>query len=136
MSDNSNNDELINTYIDNCINNCSDYNVSLTIFEILKDKHRYIGNKTWEVYDDDINSWVIDDRIIQLKHNIRIIVCDKFLSRSFYWDNISNNENINLIIDYKLKTIRLLQYSHKLQDEKYILTIIKEAKSLFYIDVK
>lgn len=125
---------LINQYIDCCIGtNGSHYDISLTIYEILKNKYRYIGTNNWEYYDycDDI--WKTDDKNDRFKYDIRNIVSNYFIERSIYWDKKSKEEkdNCNISIDHQLRSVRLLQYSLKLKDNKYILTIIKEAKELF-----
>ena len=70
-----NNDKLINQYIDCCIGtHGSHYDISLTIFEILKNKYRYIGSNNWEYYDNITNKWLIDDKIDRFKYDIRNIV--------------------------------------------------------------
>lgn len=131
-----NNDKLINQYIDCCIStHGSHYDISLTVFEILKNKYRYIGSNNWEYYDNITNKWLIDDKIDRFKYDIRNIVSNYFVTRSIYWDEKSkeNSNNINISIDHQLRSVRLLQCSLKLKDNKYILTLIKEAKQLFNI---
>jgi hypothetical protein len=130
-------DEKINTinqYIDCCIgSNCSDYDIALTIYEILKNKYRYIGNRVWQYYDDDKNIWINDDKTLRLKSDIKNIVCDKFLTRSLYWIEKSKQKNIatNISLDHQLRSARLLQCCYKLKDNKFILILLKEAKQLF-----
>jgi hypothetical protein len=131
-----NNDKLINQYIDCCIGtHGSHYDISLTIFEILKNKYRYIGSNNWEYFDNISNKWLIDDKIDRFKYDIRNIVSNYFVTRSIYWDEKSKEDagNINISIDHQLRSVRLLQCSLKLKDNKYILTLIKEAKQLFNI---
>ena len=124
--------KLINDYIDCCIGtNGSHYDISLTIYEILKNDYRYIGNKNWEYYDISDNIWKIDDKIIKFKFDIKNIVANYFVTRSLYWEEKSKVNNINISIDNQLRATKLLQYSYKLKDDKYILSIIKEAKQLF-----
>jgi hypothetical protein len=105
------------------------------VFEILKNKYRYIGSNNWEYYDNIANTWLIDDKIDRFKYDIRNIVANYFVTRSIYWDEKSkeNSNNINISIDHQLRSVRLLQCSLKLKDNKYILTLIKEAKQLFNI---
>lgn len=135
ISQNTNDtNNLVNQYIDCCIGtNGSHYDISLTIYEILKNKYRYSGNKLWDYYDNTENTWKNDEKNQRLKYDIRNVVSNNFVIRSVYWENKSteNNININISNDHKLRSARLLQCSFKLKDDKFILTIIKEARQLF-----
>ena len=52
--------------------------------------------------------------------------------RSNYWDDKSRiRDDINITLNYKLKSSILLQIAHKLTDDKYINCIIKELKQFF-----
>lgn len=129
-------DTLTNQYIDCCISsNGSHYDISLTIYEILKNKFRYVGTNNWEYYDDINKIWKIDDKTERFKYNIRNVVSNFFIARSIFWDKKSKEEtdNCNISIDHQLRSVRLLQCSLKLKDNKYILTIIKEAKQFFIL---
>lgn len=129
-----NNKNIINQYIDCCIgSNCSHYDISLTIYEILKDKYRYIGNKIWQYYDIEKNIWINDEKTDRLKCDIKNIVCDHFLTRSLYWIEKSKEKDIatNISLDHQLRSARLLQCCYKLKDNKFILILLKEAKQLF-----
>jgi hypothetical protein len=107
--------------IDNCIN-YSDYNISLVIYTLLKNKYRLSEDNKLEYYVN--NNWIIDNNCNNLKKDIETIVNNEFLKRIKYWNNTENN-------DAELKVQKLLGCSMKLKNKKYILTIIKEVKSLF-----
>lgn len=129
-----NTSSLINNYIDCCIlnKNSSHYDISLTVYEILKKKYRYNGLNIWEYFDDINNIWCIDEKCIHLKNDIQTIVCDNFLRRALYWDNKNEgSDNINININCKLRSEKLLSCSNNLKNDKYISIIIKESRALF-----
>lgn len=125
---------LVEKYIDCCIINGSHYDVSLACVEILKNKYKYKGNNIWE-YLNQNNEWCIDEKQTKLKFDIKTIVCNAFVERAIYWENMSAiDHDINLSIDAKFRSNKLLIISSKLKDDKYILTIIKESKQFFTND--
>ena len=132
-------DDIKNKSIDCCIDLTSDYNVSRIIYYILKNKYRYIGEKKWEYYNSKDTKWYIDVNNKYLKNDIETIICNEFLYRIQYWENISNESyknDIDLNNTCQLKINKLLICSNKLKDKKYIITIIKEASALFEYENK
>lgn len=122
--------DIINNYIDCCISsNGSHYDISLVIYNILKDEYRYIGNNIWEYKNND--NWIIDEKNIRLKYSIKSTVNNFFIERSKYWIEKTNDNDINIEIDNKLKSLKILQFSNKLKDDKFILQIIKEVKQFY-----
>ncbi len=129
------NKTLKSKLIDNCVDYNSDYNISLAIHHILKNNYRYIGYGKWEYFDIYNKSWIIDINNKYLKRDIETNISNEFLNRITYWISKSNLEhNNNLKNDYELKINKLLICSNKLKNKKYIITIIKEARSLFEYD--
>jgi len=124
---------MLNNYIDCCISsNGSHYDISLVIYEIIKNKFKYIGNNIWEYKKDD--EWINDEKNINLKSEIKSNVTNYFLERSKYWINKSQDENNidkNIEVDNNLKSLKLLQVSNKLSDDKFISNIIKEIKQFY-----
>ena len=120
----------INKLIDNCIDTNSDYNIALVLFNVFKNDYRYIGNKIWQYYNYDTNSWLIDNNCTKFKHDIDTIISNKFIDRILYYSNLSN-DNYDINTDIPLIINKLLLSSNKLKNEKYIITIIKEARALF-----
>lgn len=122
---------LLEQYIDCCIINGSHYDIALASVEILKGKFRYIGNKNWE-YINDANEWILDDKKKNLKYAFKTIVCSAFIRRSIFWEekSIEDENDVNLFIDDRFRSNKLLMISSKLKDDKYILTIIKECRQL------
>lgn len=122
---------LIEKYIDCCIINGSHYDISLACVELLKDCHKYIGDNVWE-FKNNNNEWCVDDKCSNLKNDIKTTVCNAFIERSIFWENKSRQDSdINISIDDKFRSSRLLKISSKLKDDKYISTIIKESKQFF-----
>lgn len=123
----------LNKLIDCCIDTDSDFNISKTIYFILKNKYRYNGNKKWEYYDTDNNIWRPDNKSNLLKKDIEILVTNEFLKRIEYWNIMSKNNknNTDYINDCQVKINKLLICSNKIKNKNYIITIIKEARSLF-----
>lgn len=132
--DHNNHENLLLQYIDCCIvSSGSHYDIAVTIYQILKNNYRYIGNKTWQYYNKNSNTWENDDKSKNFKNDIKTIVCDHFISRSLYWAEKSKEKDIanNISLDHQLRSAKLLQCSYKLKDNKFILVILKEAKELF-----
>lgn len=123
----------LNKLIDCCIDTDSDFNISKTIYFILKNKYRYNGNKKWEYYDTYNNIWRPDNKSNLLKKDIEILVTNEFLKRIEYWNIMSKNNknNTDYINDCQVKINKLLICSNKIKNKNYIITIIKEARSLF-----
>lgn len=127
-------ENIINNYIDCCINsNGAHYDISLVINEILKNDFRYIGNNIWE-YKNENNEWVIDDKNKRLKYDIKTKAVNYFLERAKYWSDQSNkDEDKNIKFDCKLKELRILQITNKINDAKFLLLVIKEIKQFYNI---
>jgi len=123
----------LNKLIDCCIDIDSDYNISKAVYYILKNKYRYNGDKKWEYYDNNNNKWYPDNKSNNLKKDIDILVSNEFLKRIKYWDTMSKNikNNTDFNNDCQVKISKLLICCNKIKNKKYILTIIKEARSLF-----
>jgi hypothetical protein len=121
-------DNTINDYIDICIgSNGSHYDVSKVIYEVIKNKFKYMGKNIWK-YNDEI----VDDKNNYLKNELKSNISNVFIVRGCFWDDKAINEtNINKSMDYKLKSSILLQIAGKLKDPKYIISIIKELKQFF-----
>jgi len=121
----------LDEYIDICIgSNGSHYDVSKVIYELIKDKFIYCGNNTWEYKENE--EFINDDKQTNLRKELKSNVINNFIMRSNYWDDKSKIQNdINISLNYQLKSSTLLQIAHKLTDDKYINCIIKELKQFF-----
>lgn len=125
--------------IDCCIDINSDYNISRAIHYILYNKYRYNGKiNKWECFDNTKQTWQIDQNSQLLKKDIEFKVCDEFLKRIDYWNDIlkNNSNNVDLNNNCSVKINKLLKCSNKLKNKNYIITIIKEARSLFEYEDK
>jgi hypothetical protein len=139
------NDDVIQSYgIDNVdeINRCIDrmyhtlthYDAAIIVFMILKRMYRYIGKGRWEYYDAQDRLWKIDDCKRKIRSDIRILVSDCFIKRSLYWYNLSlqctdlNDKNAKHYTSNKILT-----FSTKMQNDKFISVVIKEAQPFFDI---
>jgi hypothetical protein len=116
----------VNKLIDSCIDKTSDYNIAVLIFYLLKNKYRYNGSfKKWQYYDNKSKLWVDDKKNANIINDIQHYISNYFVQR------IANlNTNINNV-DNELKASKLIICANQLKNKKYILTIIKEARSLF-----
>jgi hypothetical protein len=122
----------LNDYIDICIgSNGSHYDVAKVIYELIKDKFNYSGKNIWR-YIDDNGENIIDEKQIKLKNVLKSTVINTFIIRSNYWDDKAIVQNdINIALDYQIKSSTLLQIANKLKDDKYLNCIIKELKQFF-----
>ena len=82
----------INNYIDLCVINNTDYDISLVVYKILKGKYKYIKNNIWE-YLDKYNKWVCD--IKQNNLNAVVISIDTFLGSVEHFDYIEGSGQSN-----------------------------------------
>ena len=127
----SNINNNLDEYIDICIgSNGSHYDVSKVIYELIKDKFIYCGKNNWQYKDNE--EFIIDEKQFKLRQELKSNVINNFIIRSNYWDDKSMiRDDINITLNYKLKSSILLQIAHKLTDDKYINCIIKELKQFF-----
>jgi hypothetical protein len=121
----------LDEYIDICIgSNGSHYDVSKVIYELIKDKFIYCGKNNWEYKENE--EFINDEKQANLRKELKSNVINNFIMRSNYWDDKSKIQNdINISLNYQLKSSTLLQIAHKLTDDKYINCIIKELKQFF-----
>lgn len=121
------------TMIDRCNTNLTHYDVALIVSVVFKDEYRYIGNRNWE-YLNSANEWVLDNKSSKLKMDIKTKISSLFTTRSLYWYNISDGHvDINKEVHAKLMSQKMLKAGHRLMDNKFILIVIKEARSFFDI---
>ena len=109
----------IDELLDNCVNG-SHYNISLYIFEIIKNKYRY-SDKIWLLVDSENNDINYE---YKLKDEIRTLIVNNFGNRSIYWSEFNNYEN-------NIKSVKLLQVMNKLKNEKFLKDIIKELAQFY-----
>jgi len=125
-----NNKDDIKKYIDLCIINSSDYDISIVVFKILNGKYRYLQNNLWEYYNDKAKKWILDNKNDNLKYSLKTIVCTHFIERSIFW----NKDEAKLLHkDNEMISRKLLSIASKFKEDKYIYAIIKECKQ-FFID--
>lgn len=135
--------------LDACISNNSHFDIANVIHHYLKDRHRYAENNVWEYLKTDVTtkkqSWELDVDNKEFMYSIKTIVCRAFTVRSLYWANVSggvsgdgsssdNSDNSGCGSDYpdtEMISLKLLNISSKLKDNKYISVLIKECKQFF-----
>ncbi len=124
------NEEQLNHFIDNTVNNTSHYDLAYIFYNIFKDKYRYIGKQRWDVYDYNNKEWKKDLYKFNLKNDIRLTMADYYLKRSIYWYKTSiDNKEMDII--YKMRGEKLLRIRNNLKNDKYISILIKEASAFF-----
>ena len=117
----------VSKLIDSCIDKTLDYNIALVVFNLLKHKFRYNGtNKKWQYYENNTNIWINDKKNSKLINDIQHYISNFFIERICFLNNNNNDNN-----DNELKASKLIICANQLKNKKYILTIIKEARSLF-----
>jgi hypothetical protein len=128
-------------YIDMCISDSTHYDIACVVHKCLKDRHRYVRDirdikdikdndkdNVWEYLKD--GEWVVDKNAVELTYAIKTKVCNAFTRRSLYWGDIKECDKYP---DTEVISIKLLQISSKLKDNKYISILIKESKLFFAI---
>jgi hypothetical protein len=126
----------INMHIDMCIFNSTHYDIACVVHKCLKGRHRYANTNIWEYLkssEDGKSSksgeWVIDKNAEELTYAIKTKVCNAFTKRSLYWGDIKECDKYP---DTEVISMKLLQISSKLKDNKYISILIKESRLFFY----
>ena len=135
--------------LDACISNNSHFDIANVIHYYLKDKHRYAENNVWEYLKTDATtkkqSWELDVDNKEFMYSIKTIVCRAFTVRSLYWANVNNDgsdgsdgsvSGVSGVSgsdypDTEMISLKLLNISSKLKDNKYISVLIKECKQFF-----
>lgn len=123
--------------LDACISNNSHFDIANVIHYYLKDRHRYAENNVWEYLKTDATtkkqSWELDVENKEFMYSIKTIVCRAFTVRSLYWANVNNNDGSSGgdYPDTEMISLKLLNISSKLKDNKYISVLIKECKQFF-----
>jgi hypothetical protein len=92
--------------------------------------YHYIGDNKWEFLDKQDNQWKIDTRRRKLKTDIKTVVADIITKRYLYLyiNNINNDDFYN-----KYTLNKMLSFSYKMKNDKFISVVIKEAQSFFDI---
>lgn len=116
------------THIDLCVSDSTDYDIACVVHKCLKDSHRYVKDNIWEYLKG--SEWVVDKNAKELTYAIKTKVCNAFTKRSLYWGDIKECDKYQ---DTEVISIKLLQISSKLKDNKYISILIKECKLFFAI---
>lgn len=135
------------TQIDSLIGNQGlDSDVAKVVYDMCKNKYRYIGNSKWEYTTDEGKTWSIDVRAEKLWSDIMIFSNNAFIQRAIYWENknqelkaklqLKNSEEIDAEIrlimnDNTQKSNILLSISRKFKQASYKKLLLQELKAYF-----
>lgn len=127
----------INKLIDNITIDISDYNIAILISSILKNKYKYIGNNKWVYYSFDENIWLNDTKNKKLIDDINLNITNLILNRINYNDDLKTHyiNDIDKYNNYQIINKKLLFIINKLNNKKYIKSIIKEVRSFLNDDI-
>ena len=127
----------INKLIDNITSDISDYNIAILISEILKNKYKYVGNNKWIYYNLDENRWLNDIKNKKLINDINFNITNLVLNRINYYNNLKTYyiNDIDKYNNYEIINKKLLFIINKLNNKKYINSIIKEVRSFLNHDI-
>tara|TARA_B110000259_G_scaffold180229_1_gene220706 strand:+ start:6692 stop:7093 length:402 start_codon:yes stop_codon:yes gene_type:complete len=127
----------INKLIDNITCDISDYNITILISSIFKNKYKYVGNNKWIYYNNNEKIWQNDIKNKKLIHDINIDITNLILNRINYYNELKNLNihDIDKYNNYEIINNKLLIIINKLHNKKYLNSIIKEAKSFLNNDI-
>ena len=127
----------INKLIDNITIDISDYNIAILISSILKNKYKYIGNNKWVYYSFDENIWLNDKKNKKLIDDINLNITNLILNRINYYDDLKTHyiNDIDKYNNYEIINKKLLFIINKLNNKKYINSIIKEVRPFLNDDI-
>ena len=122
------------TLVDYCIGSKgAAFDIAQVVYQILKNKYRYIGDNTWEYYDPDANAWIIDDERSRICTSIRIDVCQAFMDRALHWQYASACTDISTKIDCQLRAQKIMEICLKLKKDKFVKDVLKEARGFLSV---
>ena len=127
----------INKLIDNITIDISDYNIAILISSILKNEYKYIGNNKWVYYSFDENIWLNDTKNKKLIDDINLNITNLILNRINNNDDLKTHyiNDIDKYNNYEIINKKLLFIINKLNNKKYIKSIIKEVRSFLNDDI-
>jgi hypothetical protein len=127
----------INKLIDNITIDISDYNIAILISSILKNKYKYIGNNKWVYYSFNENIWLNDTKNKKLIDDINLNITNLILNRINNNDDLKTHyiNDIDKYNNYEIINKKLLFIINKLNNKKYIKSIIKEVRSFLNDDI-
>jgi hypothetical protein len=127
----------INKLIDNITSDISDYNIAILISAIFKNKYKYIGNNKWIYYNYSEKIWQNDIKNKKLIDDINRNITNIILNRINHYNELKNIDidDIDKYNNYDIINNKLLLIINKLQNKKYLNSIIKETKSFFNNDI-
>lgn len=131
------NNNEINKLIDNITTDISDYNIAILISSILKNKYKYMGNNKWVYYNLDENKWLNDKQNKKLIDDINYNITNLILNRINYYNDLKTYciNDIDKYNNYEIINKKLLFIINKLNNKKYIKSIIKEVRSFLNNDI-
>jgi hypothetical protein len=131
------NNNEINKLIDNITIDISDYNIAILISSILKNKYKYIGNNKWVYYSFNENIWLNDTKNKKLIDDINLNITNLILNRINNNDDLKTHyiNDIDKYNNYEIINKKLLFIINKLNNKKYIKSIIKEVRSFLNDDI-
>ena len=126
----------INKLIDNITSDISDYNIAILISTIFKNKYKYVGNNKWIYYNNNEQKWQNDSKNKKLINDINIDITNLILNRIKYYNELKNLiHDIDKYNNYEIINNKLLLIINKLNNKKYLNSIIKETKSFLNNDI-
>tara|TARA_B110001450_G_scaffold174680_1_gene163058 strand:- start:808 stop:1209 length:402 start_codon:yes stop_codon:yes gene_type:complete len=127
----------INKLIDNITTDISDYNIAILISAIFKNKYKYIGNNKWIYYNFNEEMWQNDIKNKKLIDDINRNIINIILNRINFYNELKNIniDDIDKYNNYDIINNKLLLIINKLQNKKYLNSIIKEAKPFLNNDI-
>ena len=133
--------------IDSLIGNQGlDSDVAKVIYDMCKNRYRYIGNSKWEYTTNEGKTWFHDVRAEKLWSDIMIFSNNAFIQRAIYWENknqelkdklkIKTSDEIDAetrltMNDNTQKSNILLSISRKFKQASYKKLLLQELKAYF-----
>lgn len=112
--------------VDLCIGSRgSHYDLARVAKVVLQHRLQYKGNSVWE-------SWSGGDPMSL----VRAELCHAIRERAQHWHHVAEEAgtNFDLKIDAQLKSMRLMQISMRLGNDRFLKDVMKEARAFFVTD--
>lgn len=108
----------------------ADYDVANVVYTMYRHQYRYTTKDIWYVFREDKHRWECSKDGLQLRKIIYQIICEKFTTRSTFWNtqSILHPDNQEA---YQNRSKSLLEIALKLKKAGYNDSIIKVCKVLF-----
>jgi P4 family phage/plasmid primase-like protien len=110
----------------------SHFDIACVVHAIFKDEFKALSKDNWYKYDKQKHKWVRAREGLELRKMLSMDICRKFMERSFYYNEHSDDPIQKSINEEKSK--KCLKIATQLKNSNFKDSIMKECRTLFIDD--